>query len=209
MDITKPETIKTLIEDIFLKFHRIDVLINCAGVGVAAALEEIPMDKIKDAFDVNFFGMLQTIKEVVPVMRKNKSGLIINISSIAGQTSLPFQGVYSATKFAVEGMTEALSIELKPFGIKTCLIEPGDYKTNVSQNRILFKPDKHSPYYRRLQGYFEKLNTNIEKGLDPEKIGRLVLRIINSKNIKLRYKSGRLFEKITPMAQNIIPARIF
>lgn len=209
LDVTQQESIDKLVSEIINKEGRLDILVNSAGIGTAAALEEVPIDTLQHAFDVNYFGTLRMIKAVVPHMRKQNNGLIINISSIGGLTSLPFQGVYSSTKFALEGLTEALSMELKPFGINTCLIEPGDYNTNVSKNRIVVKPENGSPYAQRLDGFFERLSTNIDKGRNPGKIGKLILKIINSKNPRLRYRSGRIFEVITPTVQRILPGRLF
>ena len=208
-DVRNDGAILKLVDTIQSKHGRIDLLVNSAGIGIAAALEEIPLDKIQEAFDINYFGTLRMIKAVVPVMRENKSGKIINISSIGGLTSLPFQGVYSSTKFAIEGMTEALSIELKPFGIDVCLIEPGDYKTNVVANRMIIKPNNKSPYAKRLDGFFDRLTNNVDNGLPPEKLGKLIVKIAESKKPKLRYRSGRLFEVITPSVQRLLPGRVW
>ena len=209
LDVTKKETIETAIKDIIHEHNRIDVLINSAGIGAAAPLEEISIEEVQDVFNINLFGILRTIQQVIPVMRKNRKGMIINVSSIGGQTGLPFQGVYSSTKFALEGMTEALSIELKPFGIHVCLLEPGDYNTNVLHNRKVVKPAPDSPYSERLALFFDLLNNNIKQGRHPDKIKKLVARIVNSKRPKLRYKSGKLFEIITPAAQRLMPDRLF
>lgn len=209
VDVTNDNSVDKAINLIVSENDGIDILINCAGVGVAAAIEEIPIEKIKQAFDVNLFGSIRTIKAVTPHMRKQGNGLIINISSIAGQVGLPFQGVYSSTKFALEGITEALRIELKPFGINTCLVEPGDYKTKVNQNRITTYPNQDSPYSKRLTSFFKIINNNIEKGRNPEKLANLIFRIANSKNPRLRYRSGKLFEKITPFVHRVTPPDLF
>lgn len=208
-DVTDELALQQLVDKIVRKHQRIDLLVNSAGIGIAAALEEIPTEKVQEAFDVNYFGTLRMIKAVVPIMRENKSGKIVNISSIGGLTSLPFQGVYSSTKFALEGMTEALSIELKPFGIDVCMIEPGDYDTNVSTNRLVVKPGNGSPYTERLNGFFDRLNNNVSNGLPPEKLGKLIVKIAKSKRPRLRYRSGRLFEEITPTVQRMLPDRLW
>ncbi len=208
-DVTDEKAIVQLVKTIQSKHGSIDLLVNSAGIGIAAALEEIPIEKVQEAFDINYLGSLRMIKAVAPVMRKNNSGKIVNISSIGGLTSLPFQGVYSSTKFAIEGMTEALSIELKPFGIDVCMIEPGDYNTNVVANRLVIKPVEESPYAKRLDGFFDRLTNNIEYGLPPEKLGKLIVKIAESKRPKLRYRSGRLFEVITPSVQKMMPDRLW
>jgi NAD(P)-dependent dehydrogenase (short-subunit alcohol dehydrogenase family) len=209
LDVTNDEIINKAINKIVSEHNKIDILINNAGIGVAAALEEISINEVKHAFDINLFGTLRLIKSVVPHMRNQGSGLIINISSIAGQVGLPFQGIYSSTKFALEGMTEALQTELKPFEIKVCLVEPGDYKTKVNINRKLVVPSSESPYANRLESFFSIIDKNIEKGRNPEKLAKLIVRISKMKNPRLRYRSGRVFERITPFLHWIIPPKIF
>lgn len=209
MDVTLEESVKKTVSEILNTHGKIDILINNAGIGIAAPIEEISIGEIKEAFDINLFGGIQLIQAVVPEMRKNKSGLIINISSIAGKVGLPFQGIYSSTKFAMEAITEALSIELKPFGIKVCLVEPGDYKTKVNINRKEVRPSPESPYASRVSHFFYIISKNIEKGRAPEKLAKLVVRISKMKNPRLRYRSGKLFERITPFVHFITPTRIF
>lgn len=209
LDVKKNESVVEAINLIREKEKKIDILINCAGVGITGPFEEIPLDGILDVFETNYFGVVRVTKQVIPLIRENKSGLIINISSIAGRVGLPFQSIYSSTKFALEGLTEALSIELKPFGINVCIIEPGDYKTNVNMNRRSFVPAYGSVYSQRLKNFYRLLDEKIEKGSDPDEIARLVLKIIEKKSPDLRYTAGRIFERITPFSKNRIPDRIF
>lgn len=209
MDVKNNDSVIGTVNSIIEKENRIDILINNAGTGLAGPLEEIPFEDIYNVFETNYFGTIRVIKQVVPVMRKNNSGLIVNTSSIGGEVGLPFQSVYTSSKFAVESLTEALSIELRPFGIKVCLIQPGDYRTNVNSHKRSVIPDKDSPYYKRLKHFFELLENNIEEGSDPEKMGKLIVKVANSSAPSLRYRSGKFFERITPPSKNIIPDRIF
>lgn len=209
LDVKKSDSVKGTITGILEQHHRIDILINSAGLGLAGPLEEIPFEDIYNLFETNFFGTIRVTKHVIPIMRKQGEGLIVNISSIGGRIGLPFQSIYSSSKFAIESLTEALRIELKPFGIKVCLIEPGDYHTNVNHNRLTVIPQKESPYHKRLYEYFDLLENNINKGSNPEELGRLILKITRTRKPRLRYRSGKLFEKITPLARNLIPNRIF
>ena len=133
MDINDDDSIKNAIEYIIKEFGRIDVLINNAGYGIGGAIEDYTIEKVKEQFETNFFGQLRVCNSILPIMRNQQSGLIINISSIGGLLGLPFQGLYSATKFAIEGMTEALRMEVKEFGIKVVLVEPGDFKTSFTK----------------------------------------------------------------------------
>jgi NAD(P)-dependent dehydrogenase (short-subunit alcohol dehydrogenase family) len=131
LDVTKEDVIKSAVDLIISEQGRIDMLINSAGIGIAAAIEEIDTQLVKEAFDINYMGIIRMVQYVIPPMRRAGGGKIINIGSIAGRVGLPFQGIYSSTKFAVEGLSEALRIELKPFGIHVVIIEPGNYRTNV------------------------------------------------------------------------------
>lgn len=209
LDVTNEKSIEKAVNDIISEHRKIDILINCAGIGIAAAIEEISLSDIQEAFDINLFGTIRLIQNAVPFMRSEGQGLIINIGSIAGQVGLPFQGIYSSTKFALEAMTEALRIELKPFGIKVCIVEPGDYKTRVNNNRTKVVPSVDSPYADRLSHFFDIIDKNIENGRNPEKLAQLILRISRKKHPKLRYRSGKIFEKITPLIHWISPTRIF
>ena len=209
IDVKDHDSVKTAVKQIINNEGKIDILINNAGIGIAGALEEIPFKDIYNTYETNLFGLIRVVKEVIPYMRRNNGGLIINTSSIAGRIGLPFQSIYSSSKFALESITEALSIELKDFGIKVCMIEPGDFNTNVNQNRKVVSPAENSPYYRRLEGFFDLLRKNIDNGRKPENIRKLILKIVKSKNPKLRYKSARLIENLTPLAKFIIPPRIF
>ncbi len=209
LDVKNNDSVIGAVKGIMEQNNRIDILINCAGLGLAGSLEETPFEEIYNLYETNFFGTIRVIKHVIPIMRQTSGGLIVNISSVAGKVGLPFQGIYSSSKFAIESLTESLSIELKPFGIHVCLIEPGDYNTDANKNRITVIPAKESPYHNRLKGFFELLERNINKGSKPEKINKLILNIVQSESPALRYKSGNFLEKLTPVAKNFIPDRIF
>ncbi|MDP4290584.1 MAG: SDR family NAD(P)-dependent oxidoreductase, partial [Bacteroidota bacterium] len=134
-DVLNPDSIKTAIDQVIAKEGRIDILINNAGMGISGAIEEFSTDDIKLQMGTNVMGVVNTIQSVLPSMRKQQQGIIINISSIGGLMGLPFQGFYSASKFAIEGLSEALRMELKQFNIKVVVIEPGDFSTNFTSNR--------------------------------------------------------------------------
>lgn len=209
MDVRDQESVDKVVKQIIENDGNVDILINSAGVGIAGALEEIPFNDIYNTYETNLFGIIRVTKAVIPHMRKNGGGLIVNVSSIAGRVALPFQSIYSSSKFALECITEALSIELRNFGIKVCMIEPGDYKTNVNQNRQVIIPGENSAYSERLRGFFDLLRKKIDTARNPEHIRKLILKIVKSKNPKIRYKSGRLVENLTPATKFITPPRIF
>jgi NAD(P)-dependent dehydrogenase (short-subunit alcohol dehydrogenase family) len=134
MDVDDGESVRKTVLKIVDKVHRIDILINNAGYGLFGALEDTAIEEIKEQFETNYFGAVRTIKAVLPTMREQKSGIIINISSIAGVVGIPGECVYSSSKFALEGLSESISYELQPYGIKVILIEPGVIKTNFVPN---------------------------------------------------------------------------
>ncbi|HBH49374.1 MAG TPA: short-chain dehydrogenase/reductase [Bacteroidales bacterium] len=209
LDVTKEDVIKSAVDLIISEQGRIDMLINSAGIGIAAAIEEIDTQLVKEAFDINYMGIIRMVQYVIPPMRRAGGGKIINIGSIAGRVGLPFQGIYSSTKFAVEGLSEALRIELKPFGIHVVIIEPGNYRTNVSKNRTIIEPHSDSPYRKRLTNFFELLNKNITKGRKADYVGELILRIAHKKKPRFRYSTGRFYEIITPAIRFFMPSKLF
>ena len=137
MDVDNDNSVCDTIEKIAIECGKINVLVNNAGYGLFGALEDFSMDEIKNQFDTNVFGVIRVIREVTPIMRQQKNGIIINISSLSGLAGIPTQSVYCATKFAVEGLSEALSFELEPFGIKLILIEPGVINTEFVKDLVV------------------------------------------------------------------------
>jgi NAD(P)-dependent dehydrogenase (short-subunit alcohol dehydrogenase family) len=150
LDVTKETSVKDAIESISAQATRIDTLVNNAGYGLVGAFEDLQMEGIKSQFETNVFGLIRTTQAVLPIMRKQNSGIIVNISSGAGRFGFPGGSAYVSTKFAVEGLSESMSYELEPFGIKVILIEPGFIKTNFQQAMIRSQ-DPNSPYLQMMQ----------------------------------------------------------
>ena len=207
MDITDKESIKKSIAFIQKKFGRIDVLINNAGTGISGPLEETAVKDAQELFNTNFFGPLMVTQSVLPIMRSQQNGLIITISSIGGVLGLPYQGLYSASKFALEGMMESLRMEVRRFGIKVVLIEPGDFKTEFTHNRkkILQDSSAYTDSALHTTAIFEH---DEEKGSSPIKIAYLVERIMNSNHPKLRYRVGSTSQKFAASLKGVISDRI-
>jgi short-subunit dehydrogenase len=134
MDVDNDDSVKNAIYKILDEKKKIDILVNNAGYGLFGALEEIPIDEAKKQFETNLFGAMRTIKETLPTMRKQKNGIIINVTSLAGVVGIPAECIYVSTKFALEGLSESISYELQPFGIKVIIIEPGVINTNFVPN---------------------------------------------------------------------------
>lgn len=207
MDITDPTTIQNTVSFLHHHFNRIDVLINNAGYGISGPIEETSISDAQSLFNTNFFGTLRVIKDVLPLMRKQQSGLIINISSIGGILGLPFQGVYSASKFAVEGMTEALRMEVSSFGINVVLVEPGDFHTGFTDHRkkILNSSSSYAKAEKRTTHIFEHDEQN---GADPIQLASLIERIIRSTHPKCRYRVGSLSQRFAGSLKGVISDRI-
>ena len=211
LDVRDQKSIDNAISKVIEKEGRIDILINNAGLGMIGALEDTSIEEAKSVFDTNVFGLHAMCNAVIPYMRKQKSGLIINTSSIAGKIGLPYRGIYNATKHAIEGFSEALSMELRPFNIKVIILEPGDFRTSINTNRIISSKSQNpsSPYYqsfnRTLGQVFEEVNT----AWPPSRIAKDVERIINYKHPRLRFISAPLKQKLSIIMHKVLPARLF
>jgi NAD(P)-dependent dehydrogenase (short-subunit alcohol dehydrogenase family) len=195
LDITSDDSVNTAINAIVQSEGRIDVLVNSAGLGIAGTIEETPIDEAKAIFETNLFGTLRVIQAVMPIMREQNAGHIINISSLGGLLALPFRGIYSASKFALEGLTESLSIEARKFGIKTVLIQPGDFNTSINQSRHEVEVKENSPYRDDYARILKDIQDEVKHGKDPKIIGKLIYKIINKRRPKLHYKVGTLKQR--------------
>jgi short-subunit dehydrogenase len=194
LDVTKETSVKDAIESISAQATRIDTLVNNAGYGLVGAFEDLQMEGIKSQFETNVFGLIRTTQAVLPIMRKQNSGIIVNISSGAGRFGFPGGSAYVSTKFAVEGLSESMSYELEPFGIKVILIEPGFVKTNFQQAMIRSQ-DPNSPYSQMMQKRATASNQFFQSGSAPELVAKVVLKAINTPNPNLRYLVGKDVEE--------------
>lgn len=194
MDVTKPIQVAEVVNLIIHKEQRIDVLINSAGYAIYGAIEHTSYELAKRQFEVNLFGMAEVTKAVLPVMRKQKSGKIINISSIGGKVYSPLGGWYHATKHAVEGWSDCLRVETKEFGIDTIIIEPGTIKTNFGQTRLKnFVEPENSPYSRIAESMKKVIANGYKPGnySEPEVVSNTIFKAANSNNPKTRYTTGK------------------
>jgi short-subunit dehydrogenase len=209
LDVKNIETIQESIKTIIEKEGRIDVLVNNAGAGITGPIEEIPEAEIKANFETNFFGPINVIKAVLPQMRKQHSGLIINITSIAGYMGLPYRGIYSASKGALEIVTEAFRMELKDFNIKMTNIAPGDFATNIAAGRYHAPLLDNSPYKKPYGDTLNLMNTHVDSGSDPIMMAQAVLRVINTKNPKVHYKIGAFMQKFSIVLKRVLPDKVY
>ncbi len=210
MDVTQPSSVEAAVQTIINTHGHIDVVINNAGMGIGGALELATPEEIQLQMQTNFMGTVNVCNAVIPYMRNNKSGKIINLSSIGGVMGIPFQGFYSASKFAIEGYSEALSLELHPFNIKIVLIEPGDFSTGFTANRKISEATQNSKHYKDA---FNKCMTIIEKeengGQKPIKLAKVMYKIIQSKHPKFRYKVGNFLQTNFARSKALIPGRTY
>ncbi|MBD1380747.1 SDR family oxidoreductase [Metabacillus arenae] len=191
LDVTKEASIESLKRELS-SYNQLDILVNNAGIAVGGFSEELTINDYKKQFDTNFFGVIAVTNTVLPLMRERGQGKIINISSISGKFGFPALSPYTASKHALEGYSESLRLELKPFGIDVVLIEPGSFSTNIwtTGNHTVSSP-KGSPYFF----YMKKIEEELRKGMasheDPLKVAQLIAKISLTKNPKLRYKIGK------------------
>ncbi|SFZ94996.1 Short-chain dehydrogenase [Flaviramulus basaltis] len=209
LDVKKVETINETISEIIKKENRLDVVINNAGAGITGPIEEIPESEIKNNFDTNFFGPINVIKAALPQMRKQESGLIINITSIAGYMGLPYRGVYSASKGALELLTEAFRMELKDFNIKMTNVAPGDFATNIAAGRYHAPLLENSPYKKPYGDTLELMNAHVDNGSNPNMMAEAVYKIINNPNPKVHYKVGEFMQKFSIVLKRILPDKVY
>ena len=190
--------------------ERIDVLINNAGMHSGGPIETIPLETIKLQMDTNFLGMVNVIREVLPAMRKQGGGTIINFSSIGGLMGLPYQAFYSASKFAIEGFSEALRMEVKHFNINVVLINPGDFKTSNSSNRrnFLAPTDEHDPYHEQFLKTLAIIESDEGNGWAPEVLAKKIVKIVECKKPRQRYIIGSFEQKLAVSLKYILPKMV-
>ena len=209
LDVTKPSTIQDAVSKLIEKEGRLDFLINNAGKGITGPLEETPDEETQNAFDTNYFGVLRVIKAVLPQMREQGSGVIINITSIAGYMGLPYRGIYSATKAALEITTEAYRMELKEFGIKMTNIAPGDFATNIASGRYHTPIRDNSPYKKNYGRTLEVMDEHVDEGEDPIKMAKKVHWVMQQNHPTIHYRVGAFLQKISVGLKHILPDKLF
>ena len=194
LDVNNEQSVIDGVNRISEEKGRIDVVVNNAGYALMGALEETSMDEIKALFETNFFGAVRVMQAVIPMMRKQRKGKIVNVTSVAGRIALPLNSVYHGTKFALEGLSESIQYELESFGIKIILIEPGGVASkfikNLKMATVKASDPTKSPYRRienRMLEAFKKIEQN---GMRPSEVARVILDVVTSEDPQLRYLVG-------------------
>jgi NADP-dependent 3-hydroxy acid dehydrogenase YdfG len=210
MDVTDLNAVKSCVNEVLETEGRIDVLINNAGMHTGGAVEVAPYEDIRLQLETNVIGSMNMIKEVLPSMRKQSSGTIMNISSIGGLMGLPFQGIYSAGKFAIEGISEVLRMELRQFNIKVIVINPGDFHTNNTINRQNFlAPDPDKVYVVQFRETISIIENDENGGWNPEIMARKIYKILEKKKPANRYVIASFEQKLAVWLKRIIPGSWF
>lgn len=211
LDLRQPETIRSAVEYIIQTEGKIDVLVNNAGVGIASSVEDISTEELRQVFEINLFGVLDVCRAVLPYMRAAKSGHIINISSIAGEFGLPFRGIYSASKGALELISESMSMELSRFNVCVSIVQPGDFRTNINQNRLIAKKslDANSPYYAIFKNVYQEIHDEVAHAGNPLLVARTIYKILNCRKPKLKYKVATPVQRLSIFLHDFLPGRMF
>lgn len=183
LDVDDDESVKEAIQKIINEQERIDVLVNNAGYGLVGPFEELSVEEFKEQFETNVFGVIRVTQAVLPIMRRQRNGIIVNISSIAGKIGFPLTSAYVSSKFALEGLSESMGYEIEEFGIKVILIEPGVIKTNFNKNIKIGKKvtnDSNSPYGEMTQKRISRFKPRFESGTPPIEVAKVILKTITS-----------------------------
>jgi NAD(P)-dependent dehydrogenase (short-subunit alcohol dehydrogenase family) len=193
LDVTDNKSVTNAIKAIASKANSIDVLVNNAGYALTGAFEDLAIEEIKAQYETNLFGLIRTSQAIIPIMRKQKSGTIVNISSGAGRFGYAGGSAYVSTKFAVEGLSESMAYELEPFGIKVILVEPGVIKTNIANGMVIAKKSQNpnSPYSQLMQKMSTSFEHMLENASSPDLVAKVVLQAVTSKNPNLRHLAGK------------------
>jgi len=205
LDVNDNASIENTINNIKNEANRIDVLINNAGFGLVGFFEDLTLDEIRDQFETNFFGILNITRKIIPIMRLQKSGTIINISSGAGQVGFPGISAYVSTKFAIEGFSESLMYELLPYGIKVVIIEPGVIKTNFFRNCKVSEHSvkKNSTYSTSLDKFQKNIEIMQEHATSPTDVAKVIIQVLGNSEPKQRYIVGNDVAMILEAKKNL------
>jgi len=207
MDVCDDDSVRRAVDFVHEREGRIDVVVNNAGVGLAGAVEDTSIEEAKALFETNFFGVLRVCRAVLPRLRDQGSGLIVNVSSLGGLVTIPFQGFYSASKYALESMSDAMRMELRPFGIHVVLLEPGDFKTGFTESRIFSaEAGEGSVYRERCQRAVAVMEHDEQNGADPRQLAELLAKIIASPAPRNRYPVGALGQRLAVAARRVVPS---
>jgi NAD(P)-dependent dehydrogenase (short-subunit alcohol dehydrogenase family) len=209
LDVTDDISINRAIDTVITESGKIDVLVNNAGYGLIGSIEDMSIEELKAQYETNVFGVFRVTKAVLPHMRKQHGGSIINISSIAGRIALPLYSAYVSTKFAIEGLSESMAYELEPFGIKVAIIEPSAIKTNFRREQAAKASSEGSPYSSIMQSPSKVIEEMLKHRLYPEEVAKTVIQAIENPKPKLRYIVGKDAEELMELRRKSSDEELF
>ena len=208
MDVRDKVSVTEAVETILTQAGHIDVLINNAGVGITGAIEETPIEALENAFQTNVFGAIRVIQAVLPHMRAQQKGKVINITSVAAYMGLPFRGGYSASKGALQLLSESLRMETEQFGITFCTLAPGDVATDIASRRFHTPALKGSPYKQYAEA-LPLMNTDVDNGLPAQDLALTIYTLLQKKHPKVHYIKGKVLERLSVFLKKILPSKCF
>lgn len=210
MDVRDDDSVHAAVELVLDREGRLDAVVNNAGVGLAGSVEDTTPDEAASLFETNLFGAHRVCRAVLPTLRRQGSGLVVNVSSLGGRVTVPFQGFYTASKFALESMTEALRMEAAPFGIRVTMIEPGDFRTDFTAHRTFARgSESTSAYGRRCREAVSVMEKDERSGADPAEVARLLARLIESDSLRPRYPVGGWAQRLVVGLKRFLPDTLF
>lgn len=209
MDVQNEASVQAAVAQILHEQGQIDVLINNAGVGIAGPLEVMSINSIQRAFDTNVFGLIRVIQAVLPPMREAQTGKIINISSIAAEVALPYRAVYSASKAAVDRITEALRLEIDRFGIQVCSVQCGDIQTAITAHRIMEYAADNPAYNNVFAKVAQNMNEGVSKGSTAEYMATEIIKLLDKNHLQKIYPIGKSYQKLSLTLKRLLSGRLF
>jgi NAD(P)-dependent dehydrogenase (short-subunit alcohol dehydrogenase family) len=210
LDVDDDASVAEGVAEVMRQSGRIDVLVNNAGIGYAGAIEDTTVDEARRQFETNFFGMHRLCRAVLPHMRAQGAGRIVNMSSLAGRVSLPFQAMYSASKFAVEAYSEALRMETRPFGIHVSMVEPGDFATRFTSNRRMTAASTpESPYAERCRTAVRRMAEDESRNVGLGPVVRAVIAAVEARKPRARYPAASALQRALVALRPALPQALF
>jgi NAD(P)-dependent dehydrogenase (short-subunit alcohol dehydrogenase family) len=210
MDVDTDTSVRSGFETLLAQHGRLDAVVACAGWGLAGAVEQTPIADARDQLETNFWGAVRVVQEALPVMRRQRSGRIVLISSIGGIIGIPFQAFYSASKFAMEGYAESLAYEVEPFNIQVTLVEPGNVRTDFTSSRRDVKArDGDDPYAAAVAKAVAKMARDEAHGIAPDEAAATVQRALEARHPRRRVSVGKPGERVGIISKRLMPYRLF
>ena len=210
MDVTDDASVARAVDEVVRREGRIDALVHCAGISIAGSFEDTTVEEANRQFDTNFFGAVRVVRAVLPVMRRQGAGKLIVVGSIGGLMGLPYIGYYSASKFALDGLVQALRMEIRPFGIEATVVHPGDFNTAISANQILCaSANADSAYFAACQRTIEIYDTNVKQARSADVVARRIERLLSRRRLPVRSVLGTPSEVFGVWLKSVLPSRSF